>query len=85
MSNVYDKIASKNPYEKEFLQAVGEVVNSVKVVLDTNPEYRKAKILLGTFTDLSRCRTKGCQSRTETEEKKVNTRNRKRPLFLWED
>ncbi len=45
MSNVYDAIASKNPYEKEFLQAVGEVVNSVKVVLDTNTEYRKAKIL----------------------------------------
>ena len=45
MSDVYDEIASKNPYEKEFLQAVGEVVNSVKVVLDTNTEYRKAKIL----------------------------------------
>lgn len=45
MSNVYDTIASKNPYEKEFLQAVGEVVNSVKVVLDMNPEYRNAKIL----------------------------------------
>lgn len=36
---------SCNPGETEFLQAVGEVVESVKPVLDKHPEYRKAKIL----------------------------------------
>ncbi|MCK5674076.1 MAG: glutamate dehydrogenase, partial [Spirochaetales bacterium] len=45
MSNVYDKIASRDPNEKEFLQAVSEVVDSVKGVMDKNPEYRDAKIL----------------------------------------
>ncbi|HNQ84887.1 MAG TPA: NADP-specific glutamate dehydrogenase, partial [Deltaproteobacteria bacterium] len=34
-----------NPGEKEFLQAVSEVVKSVKPVLDRHPEYRKEKIL----------------------------------------
>ncbi|MCD4743728.1 MAG: NADP-specific glutamate dehydrogenase [Desulfobacteraceae bacterium] len=45
MSNVYDKIASRDSNEKEFLQAVGEVVDSVKGVMDKNPQYRDAKIL----------------------------------------
>ncbi|SLM31553.1 glutamate dehydrogenase, NADP-specific [Desulfamplus magnetovallimortis] len=45
MSNSYDKIASRDPNEKEFLQAVHEVFESVKIVLDRNPEYRKASIL----------------------------------------
>ncbi|HPP81890.1 MAG TPA: Glu/Leu/Phe/Val dehydrogenase dimerization domain-containing protein, partial [Deltaproteobacteria bacterium] len=34
-----------NPGEREFLQAVSEVVKSVKPVLDKHPEYRKEKIL----------------------------------------
>ena len=34
-----------NPGEVEFLQAVSEVAESVKPVLDKHPEYRKAKIL----------------------------------------
>ncbi|MGC9324333.1 MAG: NADP-specific glutamate dehydrogenase [Desulfomonilia bacterium] len=34
-----------NPGEKEFLQAVAEVVESVKPVLDRHPEYRKEKVL----------------------------------------
>lgn len=34
-----------NPGEIEFLQAVSEVAESVKPVLDKHPEYRKAKIL----------------------------------------
>jgi len=33
-----------NPGEVEFLQAVSEVAESVKPVLDKHPEYRKAKI-----------------------------------------
>ncbi|MCX5851582.1 MAG: glutamate dehydrogenase, partial [Deltaproteobacteria bacterium] len=34
-----------NPGELEFLQAVTEVAESVKPVLDRHPEYRKMKIL----------------------------------------
>ena len=45
MSNTYDKIIARDPNEKEFLQAVHEVFESVKVVMDRNPEYRKAGIL----------------------------------------
>ena len=35
----------KDPFEKEFHQAVTEVVESVKPVLDKNPEYRHAGIM----------------------------------------
>ncbi len=45
MSDTYDKIVARDPNEKEFLQAVHEVFESVKVVIDRNPEYRKAAIL----------------------------------------
>ena len=45
MSDTYDKIVARDPNEKEFLQAVHEVFESVKVVMDRNPEYRKAGIL----------------------------------------
>lgn len=38
-------IKVRDPYEKEFHQAVTEVVESVKPVLDRNPRYRQAKIL----------------------------------------
>jgi glutamate dehydrogenase (NADP+) len=38
-------IKARDPYEREFHQAVGEVLDSVKPVLDRNPRYRQAKIL----------------------------------------
>ncbi len=38
-------VTAKNPEQKEFLQAVEEVVESVIPVLDKNPEYRVHKIL----------------------------------------
>jgi len=38
-------IKARDPYEKEFHQAVSEVVESIKPVLDRNPQYRKLKIL----------------------------------------
>ena len=40
-----DEIKAKNPAQPEFHQAVLEVVSSVALVLERNPEYRKAKIL----------------------------------------
>jgi len=38
-------VVAKNPEQKEFHQAVHEVVESLVPVLDRHPEYRKAKIL----------------------------------------
>src|SRR4030042_6640018 len=40
-----DEIKAKNPAQPEFHQAVQEVVNSVALVLERHPEFRKAKIM----------------------------------------
>ncbi|MFO7988967.1 MAG: NADP-specific glutamate dehydrogenase [Thermodesulfobacteriota bacterium] len=45
MTTIMDIISGRDPYEKEFHQAVTEVVGSVKLVLDRNPEYRHAGIV----------------------------------------
>src|SRR5216117_2436104 len=39
------EVKAKNPGESEFHQAVQEVVESLTLVMDRNPQYRKAKIL----------------------------------------
>ena len=38
-------VATKNPHEPEFRQAVEEVMESVELVLERHPEYREAKIV----------------------------------------
>jgi len=45
MQDILESIKAKDPGEKEFHQAVTEVLETVKPVLDRNPEYRKAAIL----------------------------------------
>jgi len=45
MEDFIKKCEECNPGEKEFLQAVSEVVKSVKPVLDRHPEYRREKIM----------------------------------------
>lgn len=45
MSEILDIVKAKDPFEKEFHQAVTEVIESVKPVLDKNPEYRHAGIM----------------------------------------
>src|SRR6056297_807812 len=45
MSEELDKIIAKDPDQKEFHQAVQEVIETVQPVLDRNLEYRQAKIL----------------------------------------
>jgi glutamate dehydrogenase (NADP+) len=45
MSTILDIVNARDPFEKEFHQAVTEVVDSVKPVLDKNPEYRYAGIM----------------------------------------
>lgn len=45
VSEFMSRVIEKNPGEKEFHQAVQEVVDSISLVLEKHPEYRKAKIL----------------------------------------
>ena len=44
MAEIMDIIKDRDPQEREFHQAVSEVIESVKPVLDQNPIYRQAKI-----------------------------------------
>jgi len=45
MTDILKLIMDRDPGEKEFHQAVKEVLESVKPVLDRNPQYRKEAIL----------------------------------------
>jgi glutamate dehydrogenase (NADP+) len=45
MNSIIDIVNARDPFEKEFHQAVREVVDSVKPVLDKNPEYRHSGIM----------------------------------------
>lgn len=45
MNSILDTIKSRDPGEKEFHQAISEVLDSIMPVLDKNPEYRHAGIL----------------------------------------
>jgi glutamate dehydrogenase (NADP+) len=45
VSKLMADVKAKNPVEPDFYQAVQEVAESVSIVLDRKPEYRKAKIL----------------------------------------
>ena len=45
MGTIMDIVNARDPFEKEFHQAVTEVVESVKPVLDKNAEYRHAGIM----------------------------------------
>ncbi len=45
MTDILQLVKAKDPNEREFHQAVMEVVESIKPVMDRNPEYRSAKIL----------------------------------------
>jgi glutamate dehydrogenase (NADP+) len=44
MVDILEIVKDRDPQEREFHQAVGEVMESVKPVLDQNPIYRQAKI-----------------------------------------
>ncbi len=45
MNSIIDIVNARDPFEKEFHQAVTEVFDSVKPVLDKNPEYRHSGIM----------------------------------------
>jgi glutamate dehydrogenase (NADP+) len=45
VASLMAEVKAKNPAQPEFHQAVEEVAESLSVVLDRHPEYRKAKVL----------------------------------------
>ena len=45
MTDILKMVEARDPGEREFHQAVEEVIATVKPVLDRNPEYRKMKVL----------------------------------------
>lgn len=45
LEELYQKIVEKDPAQPEFHQAVQEVLESLEVVLEKHPEYRKARII----------------------------------------
>ena len=45
VKEIYEQVVQRNPGEKEFHQAVREVLDSLKPVLKKHPEYLKGKIL----------------------------------------
>jgi len=45
MTDIIQLVKDKDPVEREFHQAVSEVVATIQPALDQNPEYRSAKIL----------------------------------------
>ena len=45
VNEVIDSITKRYPWEKEFLQAVREVLGSLDIVVERDPKYRKAAIL----------------------------------------
>src|SRR5215475_5532896 len=47
IEQVLTQVKAKNPAEPEFHQAVQEVFDSLRLVLQKHPEYREARILEG--------------------------------------
>ncbi|MGD9364063.1 MAG: NADP-specific glutamate dehydrogenase [Desulfobacteraceae bacterium] len=45
MNQIIQLVKDKDPEQREFHQAVTEVVETISAVMDQNPEYRSAKIL----------------------------------------
>ena len=45
IQSVYDSVAARNPHEPEFLQAVGEVLQSLQPVVDKRPDLQQHAVL----------------------------------------
>ncbi|MFZ2283583.1 MAG: NADP-specific glutamate dehydrogenase [Lutibacter sp.] len=45
VKNILTNLETKHPGEKEYLQAVHEVLESIKTIYDENPQYEAAKII----------------------------------------
>ncbi len=45
VDSILEKLKLQNPNEPEFIQAATEILSSLKIVFDKNPEYEKASLL----------------------------------------
>lgn len=54
VDQVLERVIAKNPSEKEFIQAVKEVLESLRVVIETNEEKFKKEALLERITEPER-------------------------------
>lgn len=45
IQRVLNQLHEMYPYQQEFLQAVSEVLESLELLLDREPQYQQAKIL----------------------------------------
>ncbi len=45
MDDILQRIKDRDPNEREFHQAVNEVIDSIRPIMDQNPEYRSANVL----------------------------------------
>ena len=54
VDEVLEKVAAKNPAEPEFNQAVGEVLNSLRMVIEKNEEHYRSIALLERMTEPER-------------------------------
>lgn len=45
VQNVLDQLIKKNPDQPEFIQAATEVLNSLSLVIERNPQYQEAALL----------------------------------------
>ena len=45
LQGVYEGLKARNPEQKEFLQAVEEVLESLEPVVAAHPEYEKAGLI----------------------------------------
>jgi hypothetical protein len=63
MHTIIERVKEKDPNEKEFHQAVTEVIESIQPVMDQNPEYRAQKFW-SDWSNLSGLSFFGCPGRT---------------------
>ena len=45
LQQVYSDLTARDPEQKEFHQAVREVLESLDLMIDSHPEYREAALL----------------------------------------
>ena len=50
LQQVYSDLAARDPEQKEFHQAVREVLESLDLMIDSHPEYLEAALLIRSFS-----------------------------------
>lgn len=50
LQQVYSDLTARDPEQKEFHQAVREVLESLDLMIDSHPEYREAALWSGSWS-----------------------------------